>query len=140
MCRLYEDLGHLGFLIWAQGMLAAAYYALGRLDEADAAAARSAELEASDDRADLWRQVRAKVLARRGAAREAERLAREAIDINHATDMPNAQADAYGDLAEVLTLRGSPEAAAQALEQALKRYERKENIVMAERVRARLAT
>ena len=139
LCRLYEDLGHLGFLIWAEGMLAEAYYALGRLDEADAAAGRSAELEASDDRADLWRQVRAKVLARRGEHAEAERLAREAIDINHATDMPNAQADAYGDLAEVLTLRGSPEAAAQALEQALKRYERKENVVMAERVRARLA-
>ncbi|MGE5435119.1 MAG: hypothetical protein ACM3S3_10085, partial [Candidatus Doudnabacteria bacterium] len=53
-------------------------------------------------------------------------------------DMLNAQADAYADLAEVLALGGSSEGAAEALEQALARYERKENIVMAERVRARL--
>jgi hypothetical protein len=39
----------------------------------------------------------------------------------------------------VLALAGRSEAEAEALEQALARYERKENIVMAERVRARLA-
>jgi hypothetical protein len=45
----------------------------------------------------------------------------------------------YADLAEVLAIGGCPEGAAEALEQALARYERKENLVMAGRTRARLA-
>jgi hypothetical protein len=53
--------------------------------------------------------------------------------------MPNAQADAYADLGVVLALAGRQKEAAEALEQALKRYERKENVVMAERMRERLA-
>ena len=79
----------------------------------------------------LWRQVRAKVLARRGEHAEAERLAREAVAIGEKTDMLNAQGDAYADLAEVLLLGGQADEAAAALEQALDRYERKENLVMA---------
>jgi hypothetical protein len=39
----------------------------------------------------------------------------------------------------VLQLTGKPDEAAPALEQALARYQQKENVVMAERVRARLA-
>ena len=77
--------------------------------------------------------------ARRGEHAEAERLAREAVAISDETDMLDAQGDAYADLGEVLLLAGKPDEAAAALEQALARYERKENIVMAERVRARLA-
>ena len=73
----------------------------------------------------LWRQVRAKVLARRGEHAEAERLAREAVAICEETDMLDAQGDAYADLAEVLLLGGKADEAAAALEQALERYERK---------------
>jgi tetratricopeptide (TPR) repeat protein len=86
----------------------------------------------------LWRQVRAKVLARRGEHAEAERLAREAVATGDSTEAPNDQADAHADLAEVLSLAGRADEAAEALEQALIRYERKENLVMAGRVRARL--
>ena len=100
-----------------------------------------AELGASDDAITemLSRQVRAKVFARRGEHAEAERLAREAVAICDETDMLFAQGDMYADLAEVLSLAGRPEEAAEALEQALERYERKGNLVMAERTRARLA-
>ena len=87
----------------------------------------------------LWRQVRAKVLARRGEHAEAEQLAREAVAIGDGTDALNWQGDAYADLAEVLLLSGKPDEAAAALEQALDRYERKENLVMARRIRDRLA-
>jgi tetratricopeptide (TPR) repeat protein len=87
----------------------------------------------------LWRQVRAKVLARRGEHAQAERLAREAVAIGEGTDMLSDQGDAYFDLAEVMALGARPKDAAEALEQALARYERKENIVLAERVRGRLA-
>ena len=53
--------------------------------------AAQTELGASDDATTqmLWRQARAKVLARRGEHAEAERLAREAVAIGEKTDMLN---------------------------------------------------
>jgi tetratricopeptide (TPR) repeat protein len=140
-CRLLDELGEKGFLSTAAGNLAQALYALDRLEEADAWAGRAAEIGASDDAITqmLWRQVRAKVLARRGSHEEAERLAREAVAIGMETDMVNQHADAYADLGEVLLLVGKPAEAAAALEQALGRYERKGNVVSTQRTRSRLA-
>ena len=138
--RLFEDLEDKSFLSTAAGSLARALFALDRLDEADAWAGRAAELGASEDAFTqmIWRQVRAKVLARRGEPAEAERLAREAVAICDETDELDAQGDAYADLAEVLLLAGRAEESAEALEQALARYERKGNVVMAARTRDRL--
>jgi hypothetical protein len=48
-------------------------------------------------------------------------------------------ADAYADLGEVLSLACGAEEAVAALKQALAHYERKGNVTMAERTRARLA-
>ena len=70
---------------------------------------------------------------------EAERLAREAVAIGEGTDALNEQGEAYADLAEVLLLGGKADEAIAALEQALERYERKENLAMAQRMRDRLA-
>ena len=53
--------------------------------------------------------------------------------------MLNSQADADSDLGEVLVLADSPEEAADAYERALSRYEAKENVVRAARMRDRLA-
>ena len=140
-CRLFEELEEPGRLSTAAGNLAQALYALDRLEEADAWAGRAAELGASDDAITqmLWRQARAKVLARRGQPAEAKRLAREAVAVGGKTDMLDAQGDTYVDLAEVLSLAGRPQEATEALEQARARYEPKGNLVMARRVRARLA-
>ena len=88
----------------------------------------------------LWRQVRAKVLARRGEHAEAEVLAREAVAIGEKTHLLNEQGNANADLAEVLLLTGKPDEAAAALEQALERYERKRNVAAAVQTRARLET
>jgi class 3 adenylate cyclase/tetratricopeptide (TPR) repeat protein len=139
--RLHEELGEQSLLSAAAGNLAQTLYALDRLDEADAWAERAAELGASYDAANEmhWRQVRAKVLARRGEHTEAERLAREALAIGEGTDILDGQADANVDLAEVFLLAGRTEEAAHALERALARYEQKGNVVMAERTRVRLA-
>jgi tetratricopeptide (TPR) repeat protein len=139
--RLYDELGDLGYASTAAGLLAQAFYELGRLDEAATSAGRAAELGASDDRATQmhWRRVKAKVLARRGEHGEAERLAREAVAIGDETDMLNWVANTYSDLGEVLALAGRTEEAAAAFSEAIARYERKENLVMAERTRARLA-
>jgi tetratricopeptide (TPR) repeat protein len=138
---LYHELGETGYLAGAAGDLAHAHYALDQLDEADAWAARAAELGTSDDawKETVWRQVRAKVLARRSDHAQAKQLAREAVSIADETQMLNAQADAYADLAEVLLLGGDLEKAAAALEEAHMRYERKGNLVFADRTRARLA-
>jgi tetratricopeptide (TPR) repeat protein len=140
--RLERAGQQLGLPTWDAARLAQAYHQLGRLDQADAWAARAEELAASDDAETqmLWRQARAKVLAHGGAHAEAERLAREALAIGEQTEMLDAQADTYADLGEVLFLAGHHQEAAQALEQALARYQRKQNLVMAERTQARLET
>ena len=140
-CRLHEELGERQFLAAASGSLAQALYALDRLEEADASAGRAAELGATDDMWTqmLWRQVRGKVLARRGEHAEAQLHAREAVTIGDDTDLLDAQGGAYADLAEVLLLTGKPDEAAAALEQALERYGRKGNLVSTQRVQTRLA-
>jgi len=137
--RLHEKVGGQIWLSWAAATLGKALYALDRLEEADAWASRAAELGASGWREMLWRQVRAKVLARRGEHAQAERLAREAVAIGEKTDRLDAQGDAHADLGEVLLLSGKPDKAANALEQALERYERKGNRVSAERAQTRLS-
>jgi tetratricopeptide (TPR) repeat protein len=140
-CRLLDELGEKGYLSTAAGRMAHVLYALDRLEEAEAWAGRSGELGASDDAITqmLWREAKAKVLARRGEHAEAERLAREAVAIGEETDLLDNQADAHADLAEVLSLAGRPKEATEALEQALARYERKGNVVMAGRTSERLA-
>ena len=141
-CRLLEEAGEKGFLSTAAGNFAQALFALDRLEEAEAWAGRAAEIGASDDTVTqmLWRQPRAKLLARRGELEEAQVLAREAVAIGEETDMLDTQGDAYADLGEVLILAGKRDEAAAAFEQALERFERKGNLVSAERTRARLAS
>jgi class 3 adenylate cyclase/tetratricopeptide (TPR) repeat protein len=140
-CGLLEQAGERSFLSTAAGYLAQALYALGDLEAAENRASSAAVLGASDDALTqtLSRQVRAKVLAARGRHADAEDVAGEAIALAAATDLLNVQADAYSDLADVLTLGGKADQAGAAFAQALGRYERKGNIVMAERTRARLA-
>jgi tetratricopeptide (TPR) repeat protein len=87
----------------------------------------------------LWRQVRAKVLARSGELGEAQRLALEAVAIADDTELLDMQGAAYSDLGEVLLLTGKADEATAAFEQALARYKRKGNLVMADRTQARLA-
>jgi class 3 adenylate cyclase/tetratricopeptide (TPR) repeat protein len=140
-CRLHEELGNQEFLGMAAGNLAQALYASDRFEEADAWAGRGQELESASGEqwAHLvWRQVKGKVLARRGEHAEAQRLAREAVAIADETDLLDPAGDAHADLAEVLELAGKRAEAAAALEQALDRFERKGNLVSAQRVRTRL--
>jgi class 3 adenylate cyclase/tetratricopeptide (TPR) repeat protein len=140
-CRQLEELGERSILSSAAGFLAQALYELDRLEDADGWATRAAELGASDDALTqiLWRQAKAKVLARRGTHAEAERLAREAVAICDRTDMLFVQADAYADLGEVLLLAGKRDEGVSALEQAVERYERKGNVVSTRRAKAQLA-
>ena len=87
--RLHLELGQSSFLPHAAANRARALYALGQLDEAEAWAVRAAEFasESWTWTEMLWRQVRAKVHARRGEHADAERLAREAVAICDETEL-----------------------------------------------------
>ena len=138
-CEAAETEQMLGNYMWFCCNRAEALVELGRPDEAEHWLQHGRETAPTDEPTPqmLWRQVRARVLASRGEHDEAERLAREAVTQAEKTDMLNAHADALTDLAAVLALAGQD---AQAeLEQALALYERKGNLVMAERTRSRLA-
>ena len=74
----------------------------------------------------------ARLLARRGEHAEAERLAREGVELAARTDFLSLHGDAWADLAHVL------EDPAEAVEQALALYARKGNVAAAERLTAAL--
>ena len=86
----------------------------------------------------LWRQVQALVDARRGQHAEAERLAREAVAISERTDALNFAGRRALRPRRGAAAAGRSDEAADALEQALERYERKKNLAMAAQVRPKL--
>ena len=139
-CRMLEEAGERSLLSTGACSYALALYELGRLDEAAEWAQKGRELGGADDVSTqlLARQVQAKVLARRGQHAEAERLAREAVELAEKTDVLIRQGHALADLAEVLELAGRREEAATALHEALERYERKGALAPAGQIRERL--
>jgi class 3 adenylate cyclase/tetratricopeptide (TPR) repeat protein len=141
-CAMLEEAGERSWLSTAVGFAGQSYYELGDLDNAMEAANRAAELGASDDVITqmLVRQVRAKVLARRGDLEQAERLVREAIELGEAVDMPCGTGEAYEDLGHVLYLAGKPAEAELALERAIEIYDAKGATAMTDRARRMLAT
>ena len=124
-CELWKAAGEQAYFSTFAGQLAKVLAALGRLDEAEEWAGRSAELGVSDDVATqvLWREAQASVRALRGEPTEAERLAREAISLIEGSDDAIFQPDAWVTLGDVLALGGKTDEAEEALEEALSRYE-----------------
>ncbi len=141
VCEWQEARGHVGHLSTYAPMLGRALCALGLHEEAEEAARLSREVVEEQDigAQALWRQVQARVHARRGEHAEALRLAREAVEMLEQTDALQAQGDALCDLAEVLDTAGRHDEAAAALREALQRYEQKRIIPLARRLRDRLA-
>jgi class 3 adenylate cyclase len=134
-CETAQASGEFGNFMLFCCNLAQALLALGRDAEAEEWLERGVETASTEERLSqiLWRQARGKALARRGELEEGERRTREAVALAEETDMLNAHADALIDLAEVLALAGRD--ATPELERALALYERKGNLVMAERTR-----
>ena len=85
-----------------------------------------------------WRKAQALVHAGREEHTEALELARQAVEIIDRTDGLDFQGETYCDLAQVLVAAGRTDEAAEALAQALDRYERKKNLAMVAQVRPRL--
>jgi class 3 adenylate cyclase/tetratricopeptide (TPR) repeat protein len=140
-CDSLEEQGQTATLSGFLGELGRSLCVLGRHDEAEPLAQRARDLTNEEDVWSQvgWRELLALVLASRGEHAEAVRLAREAVAIMEPTDALCGAGQVLGDLAEVLIAAGRVDEARTALEQALDRYERKKNLVMAQRVRARLA-
>jgi class 3 adenylate cyclase/tetratricopeptide (TPR) repeat protein len=141
-CNSLEEHGQFAALSSFAPELSRSLSALGRSDEAEPLAQRGRELANEQDLYSqaVWRLALALVQSSRGHDTEAERLAREAVAVLEPTDSLPEQGNAYVDLATVLSAAGRRDEATAALEQALDRYERKKNLVMAERVRGKLAT
>jgi tetratricopeptide (TPR) repeat protein len=140
-CDSLEEHGQSGALSMFAPELGRSLCALGRHEEAEPLAQLGRKLANEQDLSSqaCWRQAQALVHASREEHAEAERLAREAVAITERSDALTEQGDALGDLATVLRAAGRADEAVAALEQALERYERKRNLVMAERVREKLA-
>jgi class 3 adenylate cyclase/tetratricopeptide (TPR) repeat protein len=137
VCEHYEEVGEFGYLSSIAPYLADAVLAQGRDEDALQLTERwrADRLTVPED-ADAhaqWRRVRAKVLARKGELDEAERLGREAVAIASATDIVDLRAQALADLGDVLRLADRPKGSQEALEEAIRLYEAKGNLVGAER-------
>ena len=143
-CEMLERMGDKGFLGTRLGCLAEAVYAQGRFADAEQISERAEAVTAHDpsdiDAQFRWRIVRAKVLAQGGEHGAAEALARAADSLIAGTDWLNARAGVQMDLAEILQLAARGDEARAAVEEALRLYEAKENLVAATRARSQLAT
>jgi class 3 adenylate cyclase/tetratricopeptide (TPR) repeat protein len=136
-----ERLGEQGFRSTMVGLLAEALCLQGRYDEADECAQMTADLAMEDDFDPRfrWRVVRARVLADRGDFDEAEKLAREAVEIVEQTDWYLHRGQALSSLGQVLELAGRADDAGAAYKRALGEFERKGALADVEATRRRIA-
>jgi class 3 adenylate cyclase/tetratricopeptide (TPR) repeat protein len=132
-----ERMGEQTYLSTTAAFLARAVFSQGRYDEAERLTHISDDKASDDDlfTQAMWRGTRAKVLARRGRS-DAERLARESVELLLETDCLNLQADALVDLAQTLQLLKRREESVDVLEKAIGLYEMKGNLVSATAVAA----
>jgi tetratricopeptide (TPR) repeat protein len=140
-CQTFERMHDAAGLSTVAAELGDALYAQGRYDEAESWLDVAERRAASDDVSAQWswRRTRSKLLARAGALREAEALAREAERIAARTDALSDHGAVLLDVAEVLRLADRPTDAAQRIDEALVLFERKGNRVAAETSRALLS-
>jgi class 3 adenylate cyclase/tetratricopeptide (TPR) repeat protein len=135
-----EEHGQLAVVSTAAPMRGRILCSLSHFEEAEPLAKRGRELGADDDAMTqaFWRQAAAHVKANKGDLAEAERLAREAVDLTAKTDAAILQGDALYDLGEVLEAAGRRDEAAATFQDALAVYQRKGIIPFARRTRERL--
>jgi ATP/maltotriose-dependent transcriptional regulator MalT len=136
-CDVLDRLGEKGYLSTTVGMLASVLASQNRLDEAERFIQLSAETGASDDiRTQVeWRMAKAEVLVRRGDTIRADDLATQGVEFADRSDELNLRGDARMVLARVLLAAGLPDWANRVASEAVELYERKGNIVSAERAR-----
>jgi tetratricopeptide (TPR) repeat protein len=114
---------------YQSSLLAEALYAQGRYDEAGELV-RSVEPEHPEELESVlpWASVRARLLAREGAAEQGEGLLRDLAARAAPTDALNLKGQVSLALAEVLRAAGQPGKAREAAAEAAEIFEQKGNI------------
>jgi tetratricopeptide (TPR) repeat protein len=138
--QLYLEYGSVGYASSLAAELAGVLVEQGRDEEALQLTEFSERNAAADDKdaQARWRGARGRVLADRELFEDAVRLAQEAAQIASATEWLSLHADSLIDLAVVLRLAGRSGEAVSLINQALRLYERKGNVVGAARSTALL--
>ncbi len=133
-----EAMGERGLLSTVAAELARAVCAQARYDEAEQLTRVSEELARPLDVAAQisWRTVRATSIAGSGELAAAEALAGDALHAVEQTDDLNRQARVLADLADIVRRAGREAESASLHERALDLFERKGNVVSAEKVRS----
>jgi class 3 adenylate cyclase len=129
--EIFDRIGDVGHLTSLASGLGDAVYAQGRYDEALGLTevVERITIKGDVDPEVLWRQLRAKVLARQGRHDEAEALVRDAVRRAAGTDFLDLHAHALLAQGEVLRLAGRNDEAASAVREALDLYRRKGHVV-----------
>ena len=121
-------------------VLASALAARGEVDEALTLSERTEEIAAQDDldAQVRWRIARAQGLTAANELAEAERFARQAVEVAEPGDTIVLSADSLSCLGEVMLAARSPSEAVPVMERALELYEAKGDVVSAAKRRATL--
>jgi tetratricopeptide (TPR) repeat protein len=138
----FRAMGSQGYLSNVAALLAEALYAQGRLDEAQQMTEEAQAVTAPGEavfRA-RWQSTRAKILARRGQFVLARRVMDEAEALISPTSWALDKATVLTASAEVNWLAGTPDQAAASLRAALRIYEDRHVVPIAEQLRAALAS
>jgi len=138
--RDYQELAELGeryFRSTIAALLAQVLWCQNKLEEAGVFADVAKDISEPDDVLSqvTWRGARAKILSRLGDHAEAERLAREAVQIVSETAELSLHADALSDLAEVLAGSPNQKSAKAVVDEAFALYELKGDRTSADRIR-----
>jgi class 3 adenylate cyclase/tetratricopeptide (TPR) repeat protein len=135
--RRLEEMGERNYISTTAGLLAEVLYRQTSYDESAEFAGICEHLASPDDVASqfLWRCVRGKLRARRGAIDEAESLLAAATSLIETSDQLDLQGCGLLDFAEVRELAGALADAEALAERAASLFERKGNVVSALRAR-----
>jgi class 3 adenylate cyclase/tetratricopeptide (TPR) repeat protein len=135
--RRLEEMGERNYISTTAGLLADVLYRQGRYDDSTEFAEVCEHVASADDVASqfLWRCVRGKLKARQGAIEEAESLLSAATALIETSDQLDLKGNGLLDFAEVRELAGAPADAAALSEKAAGFFERKGNVVSAQKAR-----
>ena len=133
-----EEMGEHSFIATTAALLADVLYRRGDYEGADSFTTFSHDVASPDDVGAQfgWRCVRSKLLAREGRDEEAMREINAALAIIEESDQLDLQGKGLLDLAEIQGLLGDESGAGHSLEGALALFEKKGNVVLAERTRS----
>jgi predicted ATPase/DNA-binding SARP family transcriptional activator len=141
-CEALLAMGERPYRSGAVVRLTEAVYAQGRLEEAQQLAEEAKALAAADDVDTRVRccAIEAKLLARQGQFGAARRLADQAVALISESSYAGLLAQTLVASAEVSRLAGAPEEAEASLRRALRIYEDRRAVALAEQTRAALAS